>query len=85
MEHLTTPAQTLSPMTLAAAQDPTKAQHHFSLGQVLATVMLGATDALVAYADPAKVPGSVADFVKGFLGIWVSQDQNSQPFSSPSI
>lgn len=57
--------------SLAAAQDPGHAQHHFSLGQVLATVMLGATDAIVAQSDPAKIPGSISDFVRGFMEIWV--------------
>jgi len=56
---------------IAASQDAAHPQHHFSLGQVLATVMLGATDALVAASDPKNIPASVSSFVNGFLQIWM--------------
>lgn len=64
---------TLIPATVAASTTPTAPQHHFSLGQVLATVLLGSVDAIAAYTDPKNIPSAVSDFVKGFLGIWTGQ------------
>ena len=50
--------------TLAVTQDPTNKEHHFSLGQVLATVMLGSMDALTVYSNPANIGSSVTSFVQ---------------------
>jgi|KBSMisStandDraft_5_1062788.scaffolds.fasta_scaffold476613_3 hypothetical protein len=74
----TTPAP-LSQSTIAAAQDPTHAEHHFSLDQVLATVMLGSMDALTAYTNPAAIGSSITNFVNGFLQIWLPGSTQQAP------
>ncbi len=59
--------------------DPTHAEHHFSLGQVLATVMLGSMDALTAYTNPAAIGSSITNFVNGFLQIWLPGSTQQVP------
>lgn len=57
--------------TLLAAKDATHPEHQSALGKVLATVLLGVTDALVAGQDGKNIPASISDFVRGFLHIWM--------------
>lgn len=64
---------------LAAAQDPAHSQHHFSLGQVLATVLLGASDAFAAYTHPADIPAAISSFESGFLQIWLAKPCEPKP------
>ena len=74
------PSQTianLSPATFAASKDTSNAQHHSALGQVLATVLTGAEDALIAYTDPANLEAAVMNFVSSFIAIWVKPPQTS--------
>ena len=73
----TTPAPLLQ-STIAATQDPTHAEH-FSLDQVLATVMLGSMDALTAYTNPAAIGSSITNFVNGFLQIWLPGSTQQAP------
>jgi hypothetical protein len=69
----------LSQSTIATAQDPTHTEHHFSLGHVLATVMLGSIDALTAYPHPAVIGTSITSFVNGFLQIWLPGSVQKPP------
>lgn len=64
----------LSDAAVAASRDVTHPQFHFSLGQVLATVMLGSIEALSAEQNqsPTSIGNSITGFVDGFLKIWLT-------------
>jgi hypothetical protein len=61
-----------TPAVLAAAQDPSHPQFHFSLGALVSTVLRGLIDASKAYQNPATIEADLADFVQGFLTDFLS-------------
>jgi hypothetical protein len=67
------PTTSLTAETITASQNPTHPNHHFSLGQVLATIILGAEVAGVAVTQPAALltGSNLTAFIQGFLQIWI--------------
>ncbi len=78
------PAPAITPEVMAASQNPTHPKHHFSLGQVLATVLLGASDAFAVYSDRANLIPAVKDFASAFLAVWVPP-QVAAPAAIPPV
>jgi hypothetical protein len=63
----------MSAETLMAARDPGHPQHSSAIGKVLASVLLGATDALRAATDQPHTGVYLHEFVTGFIQIWFTQ------------
>ncbi len=73
-------AATVASDVLLASKDVSHPKHHFSLGQVLATLVLGAEDAFAAYKSPDHIPDAINEFVSGFVAIWLAK-----PAAAPSV
>ena len=70
-----TAAQTVTsapaaPATMMAASTAMAPTSHFDFGRLMATLLIGAQDALIAYTNPADLPAAVQNFSQGIASVW---------------